>query len=633
MYIPRPVRTLESRGYRSVSRAAIETLESRQLLSAVLPDPIATPLDVATPLTGTLADGTSTPSAISPSQFDAAYGINNIKLAGITGNGAGQTIAIVVANDDPGLVNSSASNFNTSDLHMFDQQLGLPDPPSFTKIEQYSDGSNPAPDTGWAEEASLDVEWTHAVAPQAKIVLFEAHDAGAVQLLNWGVQSAADYAGVSVVSMSFGFGEFYGETDYDNVFTTPSGHSGVTFVAATGDQGAPGDYPAFSPDVVAVGGTHLNLTSSGGYSSETGYSSSGGGISAYEPKPSFQSALSQSSSSRLTPDVSIDGDPNTGVDVYDSYNGGYANKWYKIGGTSLSTPAWAGLIAIADQGRASAKLSALTGSQTLSKIYSIPSTDFHDITSGNNGYSAGTGYDLVSGRGSPIANLLEPDLSGVAAGGTVTTSNTAAISGEIYIDANSNGKLDSGESPFSGIKIYLDSNNDGSLDNGEYYTVVGSSGTYNFGDLPAGTYHIREVVPSGYELTNPTSGVYNITVASGQKVTGENWGNKKIPLGSFSGYIYQDNNGNKKYDSGDKPMAGVKIFIDNNKNGKLDSGEYETTTNSSGYFSFGDLPAGTYQFVEIIPSGYHTTNVTNGIIDVTLSAGEVLTNEDLANVK
>jgi subtilase family serine protease len=633
MFIRRRVPPLLPVSGRLISTAAIEALESRQLLSAAAPDPIATPLDVATPLDGTLADGTSTPSAITPAQFDAAYGISSIKLDGITGTGAGQTIAIVVSNDDPDLVSSTASNFNQSDLHLFDEQFGLPDPPSFTKIEQYSDGSNPAPDTGWAEEASLDVEWTHAVAPQAKIVLFEAHDAGAVQLLDWGVQSAADYAGVSVVTMSFGFGEFQGENGYDNVFQTPSGHGGVTFLASTGDEGAPSDYPAFSPDVVAVGGTHLNLTSSGAYSSESGYDSSGGGISAYEAKPAFQSSLSQSSSNRLTPDVSIDGDPNTGVDVYDSYNGGYANKWYRIAGTSLSAPAWGGLIAIANQGRASVKLSALTGSQTLSQLYSISSSDFHDITSGNNGYSAGSGYDLVSGRGTPIANLLEPALSGVSATAPVTTSSTASISGEIYLDTNGNAKLDSGESAFSGIKIYLDMNDNGVLDSGEYSMTVGSSGTYTFGDLPAGTYHIREVVPSGYQLTNPTSGVYNITVTNGQKVTGENWGNRKIALGSLSGYIYQDKNGDKKYDSGDTAMAGVKIFIDSNKNGKLDTGEYATTTNSSGYFTFGNLPAGSYQFVEIIPSGYHTTNVTNGILDVTIAVGQVLTNEDLGNEK
>jgi len=629
-----------------VSSALIETLESRQLLSAALPDPIATPLGVASPLDGTLADGTASPSAISPSEFEAAYGINNIKLDGISGTGAGQTIAIIVADDDPDLVNSTASNFDQSDLHLFDEQLGLPDPPSFTKVEQTADGTGPAANTAWAEEASLDVEWTHAVAPQASIVLFEAQSAGAVQLLDWGVQSAADYAGVSVVSMSFGFGEFPGETDYDSVFQTPAGHSGVTFVASTGDQGAPADYPAFSPDVVAVGGTQLNLTGSGAYSSETGYDNSGGGISEFEPKPSFQSGLSQSSSSRLTPDVSIDGDPNTGVDVYDSYNGGYANKWYKIAGTSLSAPSWAGLIAIADQGRASDKLSALTGSQTLSKIYSIPSTDFHDITSGDNGYSAGPGYDLVSGRGTPIANLLEPDLSGVPAssstgGGTTGgggsnggggTTTTASIAGTVYTDANGNGKLDTGELGLSGVKVYIDSNKNGKYDSGEPSVTVTSTGIFTFSNLSAGTYEIREVVPSGEKLINPGSNLYTITVTKGEKVTGENFGNATATA-SISGYVYTDNNDDKKFDSGDTALSGVEVYIDMSKSGKYETGDPTVKTNSSGYYSFTGLMPGVYQIRIVVPSGYKPTNPTAGYIDVTLDVGSAVTNQDWGNLK
>jgi subtilase family serine protease len=502
-------------------------------------------------------------------------------------------------------------------------------------VEQTSDGSGPAPDVGWAEEASLDVEWTHAVAPQANIVLFEAQDAGAVQLLDWGVQSAAAYPGVSVVTMSFGFGEFNGETSYDSVFQTPSGHSGVTFVASTGDQGAPADYPAFSPDVVAVGGTQLNLTGSGAYSSETGYDNSGGGISEFEPKPSFQSGISLSSSSRMTPDVSIDGDPNTGVDVYDSYNGGYANKWYKIAGTSLSAPAWAGLIAIADQGRATAKLAALTGSQTLSRIYSIPSTDFHDVTSGNNGYSAGPGYDLVSGRGTPIANLLEPDLSGVPAtsstgGGSTTT--TASISGTVYTDANGNGKLDSGELGLSGVKVYIDSNKNGKYDSGEPSVTVGSTGIFTFSNLSAGTYEIHEVVPSGEKLINPGSDLYTVTVTTGEKVTGENFGNATATA-SISGYVYSDNNDDKKYDSGDTALSGVEVYIDMSKSGKYETGDPTIKTNSSGYYSFTGLMPGVYQIRIVVPSGYKPTNPTSGYIDVTVDVGSSVTNQDWGNLK
>lgn len=606
----------------------MEALESRQLLSVV---PMALPLDVATP-DGTLANGTATPAAISPAEFKAAYGINQIKLDGITGDGTGQTIAIITADDAPNLVSSSNSSFDKSDLHIFDSEFGLPDPPSFTKIEQTVNGNAPAADVGWAEEASLDVEWAHAIAPEAKIVLFEAYDSTSDNLLNWGVKTAADYSGVSVVSMSFGFSEFAGENSVDADFTTPSGHNGVTFLASTGDMGAPGDYPAFSPNVVAVGGTVLNL-SDGNYSSETGYDSSGGGISDYETKPSYQSGVMQSSTQRTTPDVAIDGDPQTGVDVYDSYNTGYANKWYQIAGTSLSAQVWGALIAIADQGRANDKLSTLDGpSQTLPRLYSISSSDFHDITSGYNGFSASPGYDLVTGRGSPIANVLEPALAGVPA--TAPTTATGSISGEVYTDSNGDGKLDDGETGLPGVTVYLDTNNSGKLVSGDPSIVTGSSGTFTFSNLPAGTYHLREVLPpEWYKLTQPSSGVYTITLSGGSKVTGENFGNYRYPPGSISGYIYLDKNDDGKYDSGDTPLAGVKIYLDSTDAGKYVVGDYYTTTNSSGYYYFGNLPPGVYHYAEMVPSGYHLSNPTSGLITVTVAPGEAVTNEDWGNVK
>jgi subtilase family serine protease len=604
----------------------IERLENRQFLSVS-----ALPLAMATPLVGTLADGTTTPSAISPATLRAVYGINNIKLNGITGDGSGQTIAIVIANDAPGFVNSGTSGFDNSDLHIFDQQFGIADPPSFTKVEQYAGLS---PDTGWSEEAALDVEWTHAIAPGAKLLLLEGSDASTSSLFNWAIGTAKSYSNVSVVTMSFGFNEFAGETSYDSLFTTPSGHTGITYVASTGDQGAPADYPAFSPNVVAVGGTVLTLSGSS-YGSETGYDSSGGGVSDYESKPSYQSSVTQSWANRTTPDVSFDGDPNTGVDVYDSYNGGYANKWYKIAGTSFSAPAWAGLIAIADQGRVIAGKTSLDGATgTLPTLYSLPSSDFHDITSGFNGYSAGPGYDLVTGRGTPIANLLVPALAGISSG--TTSTNTASISGEVFNDANDNAKLDSGDSGFSGVKIYLDTNNNDVLDSGETSITTSSSGTFTFSNLPAGTYHLRDVLPSPsywYKQTTPSSAVYTITLTAGQKVSSENFGIYKYPPASISGYVYLDNNDDKKYDSGDTAMAGVKVFLDTNDDGKLDDGEYATTTNSSGYFYFGNLPPGVYRFMEILPSGYHLTNPTVGYFTVTVAAGAVVKNEDFGNLK
>ena len=153
--------------------------------------------------------------------------------------------------------------------------------------------------------------------------------------------------------MSWGGGEFSSESRYDSYFTTPSGHGGVTFVASSGDSGSPVGYPAISPNVLSVGGTTLNLNSQGGYSSESGWSGSGGGISAYESQPSYQKGVvTQSTIYRTNPDVAYDADPNTGFPVYDSYNNPASSPWGQWGGTSDAAPQWAALIAIADQGRA-----------------------------------------------------------------------------------------------------------------------------------------------------------------------------------------------------------------------------------------------------------------------------------------
>ena len=120
------------------------------------------------------------------------------------------------------------------------------------------------------------------------------------------IQTASQLPEVSVVSMSWGFGEFPDESSYDSDFTT----SGITYIASGGDYGGI-SWPATSPDVLAIGGTSLTLSSSGGYGSEVGWSATGGGISTLEPEPSYQEAV-QSTGDRSTPDVSFDADPDTG---------------------------------------------------------------------------------------------------------------------------------------------------------------------------------------------------------------------------------------------------------------------------------------------------------------------------------
>ena len=236
--------------------------------------------------------------------------------------------------------------------------------------------------------------------------------------------------------MSWGGGESSGETSSDSYFTTPAGHTGVTFLASSGDTGAPDSYPSASPNVVSVGGTSLYLTAQNNYSSESGWNGSGGGISADEAQPAYQQGVvTQSSSYRTNPDVSYDADPNTGFPVYDTLNNGTSAPWGQWGGTSDAAPQWAALIAIADQGRAVYGKSPLDGpTQTLPTLYSLPAGDYHDITTGTStgspNYSAGAGYDLVTGIGTPYANLIVPALVGPT--GLMVNGTLPAAGSEVF---------------------------------------------------------------------------------------------------------------------------------------------------------------------------------------------------------
>jgi subtilase family serine protease len=344
------------------------------------------------------------PVGYTPSQVRHAYGFDQILFSKSTGspqfpfvfapgNGYGQTIAIVDAYDDLTAL---------SDLNAFSSTFNLPQMngnggPTFTKATPQ--GQPLADPTGgkWAAEIALDVEWAHAIAPQANILLVEAKSAN--DLLG-----AVDYArqqpGVSVVSMSWGGPEFSSETTYDATFQTPANHSGVSFVASSGDDGAPALWPSVSGNVLSVGGTHLNIDASGNYLSETGWSGSGGGSSTYEAKPSYQNNVPLSATKRMAPDVAYDADLNTGFAVYSTANGG----WIEVGGTSAGAPQWAALLAIANQGRAFYGKGLLYPKWAQNALYLTSSSSaFHDITSGNNGFAAGPGYDLVTGLGSPKA--------------------------------------------------------------------------------------------------------------------------------------------------------------------------------------------------------------------------------------
>jgi hypothetical protein len=241
--------------------------------------------------------------------------------------------------------------------------------------------------------------------------------------VNW----ARQQPGVSVVSMSWGSQETAGDHAYDSIFTTPAGHAGVTFVASSGDSSAwtnpqrtqvGVEWPASDPTVLSVGGTSLQVTSSGGYLGELAWTGGGGGYSRVYGEPSYQRGV-QNTGVRTVPDVSYDADPNTGVPIYSSSAGG----WLVTGGTSAAAPQWAGLVALADQGRALVGLGPLDGaSQTIPSLYRFPS-DLRDVTSGSNGFSATRGYDLATGLGTPIAVKIVGDLAFHAISSNVTASS------------------------------------------------------------------------------------------------------------------------------------------------------------------------------------------------------------------
>jgi subtilase family serine protease len=393
-------------------RLTVELLEPRNFLSAARATalPATAAQLVATPMATVISRSASSQTAITnptivgytPSQILAAYGFNQLTSFSTQNggsepaNGAGQTIAIVDAYNDPNIV---------SDLAVFDSTFGIAAPPSFKIVGETGTSKLPATNPGWDTEISLDVEWAHAIAPGANILLVETTSDRWSDLIT-GVDYAKNQSGVSVVSMSWDVPEYRVEAATDSTFTTAANHP-VTFVAAAGDYGSPPMYPATSPNVLSVGGTTLILSGST-YVSETAWSDGGGGVSTVEKEPAYQDGA-QNSGYRSAPDVAYDADPNTGLAVYDTIDDRYGTGWQEIGGTSAGAPQWAALIAIADEGLAAAGKPALAQAQQ--RLYSLPANAFHDITRGSNGtYFAGPGYDAVTGLGTPVANVLINDL-------------------------------------------------------------------------------------------------------------------------------------------------------------------------------------------------------------------------------
>ncbi|QLG88938.1 S53 family peptidase [Chitinibacter bivalviorum] len=397
------------------------------------------PNEVQHPSTFTAADkapGSTTAFAatsttiFNPAQIRAAYGLPAIPAAGtkltaaqLASLGSGQTIYIVDAYHDPNVA---------TDLAIFNAKFGLPSCTttvlnSASKLPlaaptagacnltvAYANTANglsstpPAYNSGWQGEIALDVEWAHAIAPLARIVLIEGQDAMITSL--YSAVGVANKMGAGAVSMSFGANEGSWVSFYDANF----GAAGMTYLAASGDNGAGVSWPAVSSKVLSVGGTSLSYSGSGARS-ETAWSGSGGGVSAYLAMPAYQNYVSIPGKSatkpmRTVPDISFNSNPSTGQYMYMTPQGSSTGYWYGVGGTSIAAPQWAGLIAISNAQRALAGKAVLGQVQTalyknIGAVATTYAASLLDVKSGSDGTCAycyaRAGYDQVTGLGTP----------------------------------------------------------------------------------------------------------------------------------------------------------------------------------------------------------------------------------------
>ncbi len=255
----------------------------------------------------------------------------------------------------------------------------------------FATGLQPPIDRSWSWEAALDIEWSHSMAPNAKIILVEARSSSTKDLMQ-AVDKAVSIPGVKQVSMSWGGGEYIGETTTDIHFPQ---NKGIVFLSSSGDTGGVVEYPSCSSNVIAVGGTSVQTDGAGNLLTETGWSGSGGGVSLYETRPGYQSFVPNVGTKRSVPDLSAIADPYTGVSVYCT-TPYYTPGWQVLGGTSVACPTTAGMVNAAGS----------TYSSTLDQATSIynhlGTSAFFDVTSGSAGsFSCLPGWDFVTGVGSP----------------------------------------------------------------------------------------------------------------------------------------------------------------------------------------------------------------------------------------
>jgi hypothetical protein len=338
------------------------------------------PARFATPAVGTLGNG----GAYDPAYLQSAYNLTSASASG----GAGQTVALVEAYDDPTA---------EADLNTYRTLFGLPACTSasgcFRKLHQTgAAGPYAAVDASWAQEISLDLDMVSAICPRCNILLVEANSSSFADL-GLAVNTAAAL-GATAISNSYGSGEWSGEVGYWESFYN---HPGIAVTASAGDSGFGVEFPAASSYTIAVGGTSLNQSTNSGSrsASETAWSGTGSGCSVYASKPAWQH--DDGCAQRTVADVAAVADPSTGVWVFDSTANGGQSGWLIFGGTSVASPIVASVYA----------LTANHAVQSASGLYESGLSLF-DITAGSDGACGGTylctgvaGYDGPTGNGSP----------------------------------------------------------------------------------------------------------------------------------------------------------------------------------------------------------------------------------------
>ena len=355
-----------------------------------------------------------------PSDFGTAYDMP----AGI--DGTGQTIGFTLWFAPLQQSDLTAYATNTGSTPLVIGQAGA------NGIDFIPVNGSSTDQSAWIETA-MDVEVAHGVTPGSHLKYWLGHTNSFADL-EAAVNDAANDSSVHIVSNSWGAAADMSDPNLETSFQYADS-VGTTFYFSSGDSGAGPNYPATSPYVVAVGGTTLNTNAGYTYSSETAWTGSGGFCTTHFPRPVWQTGVSAATcSGRAEPDVAADADPQSGAYVY---VGGAAHQ---VGGTSLATPLWAGMSVIwnrilGDTGRPALGFDA----PLLYSLANNPASyarDFHDVTSGSNGYSAGTGWDQVTGWGSPdLAKIATVETKLTITGPTSAVQNHSVTLQAQMVDA------------------------------------------------------------------------------------------------------------------------------------------------------------------------------------------------------